>query len=91
MITGSADRSIKLWDIARTTYRQTTTLRHSSTSQCLDIGSDFSTVVSGHMDGGLRFWDLRNGGRTMDMSGTYYDLEVIVIVVLLLTTKPYQI
>lgn len=34
-------------------------------------------VVSGHMDGGLRFWDLRTGGRTLDIAGT--DIRVYVI------------
>jgi autophagy-related protein 16 len=71
VITGSADRSLKVWDISRTTYRQTTTLRHSSTSNCLDVGSDSCTVVSGHLDGGLRFWDVRTGERTADISGIH--------------------
>lgn len=70
VITGSADRSLKVWDISRKTYRQTTTLRHSSTSTCVAVASDFTTAVSGHMDGGLRFWDIRSGDRTMDISGS---------------------
>lgn len=70
VLTGSADRSLKVWDISRTTYKQTTTLRHGSTPNCADVGSDSVTAVSGHMDGGLRFWDLRTGERTSDISGT---------------------
>lgn len=69
VITGSADRSLKVWDISRKTYRQTATLRHSSTSNCVDVASDSFTAVSGHLDGGLRFWDLRTGERTADVSG----------------------
>jgi len=69
VITGSADRSLKVWDISRKTYRQTTTLRHSSTSTCVDVASDHTTAVSGHMDGGLRFWDLQTGERTGDITG----------------------
>jgi autophagy-related protein 16-1 len=69
VITGSADRSLKVWDINRKTYRQTTTLRHSSTLTCVDVASDSVNVVSGHMDGGLRFWDLRSGERTSDAAG----------------------
>jgi len=66
VLTASADRSIKVWDIARHTYRQTTTLRHSSTVNCLDIPSESESmiVVSGHFDGGLRFWDIREKKRT---------------------------
>jgi autophagy-related protein 16 len=71
ILSGSADRSMKVWDITRSTYRQTTTLRHSSTTYCLDVGNDTFTAVSGHMDGGLRFWDLRTGDRTGDISGLH--------------------
>jgi autophagy-related protein 16 len=71
VITGSADRSLKIWDISRKTYRQTTTLRHGSTSNCVDVASDSFTVVSGHTDGGLQFWDVRNGDRTADIPGLH--------------------
>jgi len=67
VMTGSADRSMKVWDIARQTYRQTTTLRHSSTANCIDIGIDSSIAASAHLDGGIRFWDIRTGERTLDM------------------------
>jgi autophagy-related protein 16 len=68
VITGSADRSLKVWDISLKTYRQTTTLRHSSTASCVDVGIDSFAAVSGHLDGGLRFWDVRTGERTADIS-----------------------
>lgn len=69
VLTASADRSLKVWDISAKTYRQTTTLRHGSTCNCIDVWSDSFTAVSGHMDGGLRFWDLRTGDRTTDVCG----------------------
>ncbi|GAX25765.1 hypothetical protein FisN_8Hh333 [Fistulifera solaris] len=68
VITASSDRSIKVWDINRTTYRQSTTLRHSSTTNCLDIASDPNTLCSGHMDGAVRGWDLRSGSRCFDFT-----------------------
>jgi len=68
VLTGSADRSLKVWDISRQTYRQTTTLSHGSNPHCVDVGPDSFSAVSGHMDGGLRFWDLRTGDRTVDLS-----------------------
>jgi len=71
IVTGSADRSIRVWDIARKTYRQSVTLRHSSTTNCLEVSSDCNTAVSGHMDGSLRFWDLRSGDRTADIPGLH--------------------
>ena len=67
VISGSADRSLKVWDISRTTYRQTVTLRHSSTANAVDVGGDSFTAVSGHLDGGVRFWDVRTGERTADI------------------------
>lgn len=69
MITGSADRCCKVWDISRKTYRQTATLRHSSTTNCVDVSGN--TAVTGHLDGGLRFWDLRSGERTLDLPGMH--------------------
>lgn len=69
VFSGSADRSIKVWDIRARTYRQTVTLRHSSTCNCIDVGSNGVDLVSGHHDGGLRFWDVRSGERTMDIPG----------------------
>ena len=67
VITGSADRAMKVWDISKQTYRQTVTLQHSSTSNCVDVGIDSFTVVSAHLDGGVRFWDIRTGERTADI------------------------
>jgi len=68
ILTASADRSMKVWDITRSTYRQTVTLRHSSTSNCIDVSYDSITAVSGHLDGGVRFWDVRSSERTADIT-----------------------
>jgi autophagy-related protein 16 len=71
VLTGSADRCLKVWDISSKTYKQTTTLRHSSTANCVDVAADAITAVSGHLDGGIRFWDLRSGERTADLPGMH--------------------
>jgi len=73
VLTASADRSLKIWDIARKTYRQTTTFRHGSTAYCVDVASDSQSAVSGHMDGGLRFWDVRSGDRTGNIGHLHKD------------------
>jgi len=67
VITGSADRSMRLWDISRHIYTQTIILRHSSTTNCSDVSSETQSVVSGHLDGGIRCWDVRSGDRVLDM------------------------
>ncbi|KAL3792073.1 hypothetical protein ACHAW5_008243 [Stephanodiscus triporus] len=67
IITGSADRSMRVWDISRHIYTQTTTFRHSSTSNCIDVSSETNSAVSGHLDGGIRFWDARTGDRVLDI------------------------
>lgn len=67
VVTGSADRSIRVWDISRHIYTQTATLRHSSTSNCADVSSETQSIVTGHLDGGLRCWDVRTGDRVLDI------------------------
>eukprot|EP00977_Amphora_coffeiformis_P008323 scaffold1880_cov166-Amphora_coffeaeformis.AAC.2 len=66
IVTASADRSLKVWDISRTTYKQLVTLRHGSTCNCVDVGSNSFSAVSGHQNGGLFCWDLRTGDRTTE-------------------------
>lgn len=68
-MTASADRSLKVWDISREVYKQLVTLRHGSTSNCIDVGIDSFSAVSGHVDGGIRCWDLRTGDRTSECAG----------------------
>jgi autophagy-related protein 16 len=63
VLTGGADRTIRLWDVGRASCRQV--LRSGSTCNGLDIGLDGHAPVSAHQDGGLRFWDLRAGNPTM--------------------------
>lgn len=67
VITASADRSMKVWNIARNTYYQNLTLRHGSTALGMDFSSASNTLTSCHVDGGLRFWDLRSGERTAEI------------------------
>mmetsp|Transcript_28224 Transcript_28224/g.67253 ORF Transcript_28224/g.67253 Transcript_28224/m.67253 type:complete len:560 (-) Transcript_28224:542-2221(-) len=67
VVTGSADRSIRVWDISRHIYSQSSTLRHSSTTNSIDVSYETQTVASGHLDGGLRCWDVKSGDRVLDL------------------------
>jgi len=69
VITGSADRTLKVWDISRQTYRQTSTFRHGSTANNVDVGIDSTSATTGHLDGGVRFWDIPTGDQRADISG----------------------
>ena len=71
VLTASSDRSLKVWDISLKTYKQVITLRHSSTCNCVDVAADAITAVSGHLDGGLRMWNLQSGERTADLPGMH--------------------
>lgn len=78
VLTASSDRSMKVWDISRHTYRQTVTMRHSSTPLCLDMSYDGISALSGHLDGGIRFWDIRSGERTAEVSNLHSDIVTSV-------------
>jgi WD40 repeat protein len=76
-MTASEDRTIKLWDISRSTYRQSTTFQHASVCQSLDVNSTTSNsssvdcvsipLVSGHADGGICVWDPRTGKHSLQI------------------------
>mmetsp|Transcript_34964 Transcript_34964/g.93556 ORF Transcript_34964/g.93556 Transcript_34964/m.93556 type:complete len:190 (-) Transcript_34964:99-668(-) len=61
MITGSTDRTLKLWDTL--SGREVRTLRSSSTCNAVDFSGEGATVVSGHQDGSVRLWDIGTGAK----------------------------
>ncbi|XP_055015822.1 protein Atg16l2-like [Boleophthalmus pectinirostris] len=56
VVTGSADGSIRLWDL----QREACTRVLEAGSHCSDLVCSDSSVISGHFDGRLRLWDLRS-------------------------------
>lgn len=71
IVTASTDRQIKVWDISKQTYRQTINIVLNSTANSIDVADDSYTVVSGHTDGGLRFWDVRTGQRSAEIENVH--------------------
>lgn len=69
VVTGSADCTIKIWDISRSTYRQNLNFQYPSIPNCIDIDVDASIVASGHMDGTLILWDIRSDEKISEISG----------------------
>ena len=71
VVTASKDRQIKVWDISKQTYREKTNIVLDSTANSLDIAKDSYTLVSGHTNGSLRFWDIRTGEKNAEIKGEY--------------------
>lgn len=67
ILSASADRRLKVWDISKQTYRQIKSIRLNSTANAIDVGFDSYTVVTGHVDGGIGLWDIRTGQRTAEI------------------------
>lgn len=71
-----------MWNISRSTYRQCFTLRNESAVHSLDVSSSDNTLsntmaVSGHLDGGIRFWDSRSSSGSNSSSKSAKPLESI--------------
>ncbi|KAG7394403.1 hypothetical protein PHYBOEH_005210 [Phytophthora boehmeriae] len=73
VITGSSDRSLRVWDVVRGVRLQTV----SCVSSCNDIaapsGADagFVQFASAHQDGAVRFWDTRSRRCVQELSGLH--------------------
>ncbi|PWA74004.1 transducin/WD40 repeat-like superfamily protein [Artemisia annua] len=57
VVSSGYDRTIKLWDLNKGYC--VNTMMHPSNCNALSFTQDGQTVCSGHVDGHLRFWDLR--------------------------------
>eukprot|EP00884_Botryococcus_braunii_P018248 jgi/Botrbrau1/5106/Bobra.0128s0017.1 len=66
---GGADRCVKVWDL-RNGYCVATSPYHSACST-LRFTVDGSQIVSGHLDGTLRFWDVRIGKVVHELTGLH--------------------
>ncbi|EGZ12695.1 hypothetical protein PHYSODRAFT_317644 [Phytophthora sojae] len=73
VITGSSDRSLRVWDVMRGVRLQTV----GCVSSCNDIaaptGADagFVQFASAHQDGAVRFWDTRTRRCVQEMRGLH--------------------
>ncbi|KAE8294808.1 Autophagy-related protein 16-1 APG16-like 1 [Larimichthys crocea] len=55
VVTGSADRTIRLWDLQRAACVQVTEVA----SSCSDLVCPENCIISGHFDSKIRVWDTR--------------------------------
>uniref|UniRef100_A0A6B2LAD8 Uncharacterized protein n=1 Tax=Arcella intermedia TaxID=1963864 RepID=A0A6B2LAD8_9EUKA len=65
-ITGSHDRTLKIWDLQNRVCLKT--FSATSAVHDLSVSRDGSFVVSGHQDCTVRFWDMRSGQMLADLS-----------------------
>uniref|UniRef100_A0AAV1TNP0 Autophagy-related protein 16 domain-containing protein n=1 Tax=Peronospora matthiolae TaxID=2874970 RepID=A0AAV1TNP0_9STRA len=75
VLTGSSDRSLRVWDVLRGVRLQTI----SCVSSCNDVaarsGADagFVQFASAHQDGAVRFWDTRTRHCVQELHGLHTD------------------
>ncbi|KAG9265088.1 autophagy-related protein 16-2-like [Astyanax mexicanus] len=63
VVTGSADRTVKIWDLQRTACIQTIEVL----SYCSDVVCSEYYIISGHYDRKIRFWDSRAASCTQEV------------------------
>ncbi|KIJ53825.1 hypothetical protein M422DRAFT_242088 [Sphaerobolus stellatus SS14] len=65
-VSGSADSTIRVWDV-RTGQRIGELLRgHTRSVTCVDISADGAHIVSGSHDGTICVWDIKTGQMTLE-------------------------
>jgi WD40 repeat protein/serine/threonine protein kinase len=65
-VSGSRDKTIRLWDVKNPENSLKTWSDHPSALNAMAISSDGKMVVSGYSDGAIRFRDLRRAGNAPD-------------------------
>ncbi|KAJ3397528.1 hypothetical protein HDU92_007191 [Lobulomyces angularis] len=90
VISGSHDRSIKIWDLSKG-YCIKTVFTLSSCNDLTSLDSEGTVIVSGHLDSNVRFWDTRSGNTIKELtslhSGQITSVEVFPNSYQLLTTS----
>lgn len=69
VITGSHDRSIKVWDLAKGNCLKTIFCYSSCNTLCLN--SNGNMICSGHFDSTLRLWDIKTGDSVGELTNIH--------------------
>jgi RNA polymerase sigma factor (sigma-70 family) len=68
LASGSADKTIKLWDV-KTGQNTATLMGHTDQLCCVALSPDGKTLASGSADETVRLWDVRTGKNTAILTG----------------------
>jgi WD40 repeat protein len=71
-MTASSDRTIKVWDTS--VGAQKSKMTSTSAVYSLDVAMSDSVCVSGHRDGNLRFWGVRDGALVHEVKNVHDDV-----------------
>lgn len=66
VVTGSHDRTLKIWDLHNRTCKETK-FYGSSCNDLVTTDGSGSTIISGHFDKKIRFWDTRTNCSVNDI------------------------
>ncbi|KAG8337852.1 autophagy protein 16, interacts with Atg12p-Atg5p [Homalodisca vitripennis] len=77
VVTGSHDRTLKIWDLRSKQCTQTNFVGSSCNDLVTSDGAG-TTIISGHFDKTIRFWDMRNEGSTnrIEVNGRVTSLDL---------------
>ncbi|KAM9968136.1 hypothetical protein ACTFIW_002570 [Dictyostelium discoideum] len=69
LITGSADSTLKVWDVTTTKCINTLSDHSGWVTTCEIMGSDGSKLLSGSYDKTIKYWDLQKGQKIKSFRG----------------------
>lgn len=78
LVSGSADKTVKIWNLASGSLVKTLT-GHSSTVDAVAISPDGKTIVSGGYDSTIKVWNLASGSLLKNLTGHTGTIESLAI------------
>jgi autophagy-related protein 16 len=71
LISAAHDRTLRIWSVSKSSSTMTNTLRCSSIPNSVASSNSTSSVVTGHADGGVRFWDVKTSQKVLELPSVH--------------------